>query len=103
MFQRRLDGLVDFVLNWSDYKLVFANLNGEFWVGLVKIHRLTSYNNIMLRVDLEDFEWNITYVEYNRFGVMSENYKYKLLLGSYSGDSIRYLSLCLLKNQLFKF
>lgn len=103
MFQRRLDGLVDFVLNWSDYKLVFANLNGEFWVGLVKIHRLTSYNNIMLRVDLEDFEWNITYVEYNRFGVMSENCKYKLLLGSYSGDSIRHLSLCLLKNQLFKF
>ncbi|XP_078356156.1 ficolin-1-like [Oculina patagonica] len=39
----------------------------------------------MLCVDLEDFEGNTACAEYNMFGVMSENDKYKLILGSYSG------------------
>ena len=86
MFQKRLDGSVDFYLNWSDYKHGFGNLSGEFWLGLDKIHRLTSDNNTMLRVDLEDFEGNTAFAEYNMFGVMSENFKYKLILGSYEGN-----------------
>jgi len=87
VFQKRLDGSVDFFLNWSDYKVGFGDLNGEFWLGLDKVHRLTSDNNSMLRVDLEDFEGNTAYAEYNKFGVMSENDKYKLKLGSYSGNA----------------
>ena len=88
VFQKRVDGSVDFFLNWSDYKVGFGDLNGEFWLGLDKIHRLTSDDNSMLRVDLEDFEGNTAYAEYNMFGVMSENDKYKLNLGAYSGDSL---------------
>ena len=76
-------------LIWSDYKHGFGNLNGEFWLGLDKIHRLTSDNNSMLHVDLEDFEENTRYAEYSMFGVMSENEKYKLILGSYSGNLIQ--------------
>ena len=88
VFQKRLNGSVDFYLNWSDYKVGFGDLNGEFWLGLDKIHRLTSDDNSMLRVDLEDFEGNTAYAEYNKFGVMSENDKYKLIIGSYTGDLI---------------
>ena len=84
-FRKRLDGSVDFYLYWSDYKHGFANLSGEFWLGNDTIHRLTSDNNKGLRVDLEDFEGNTAYVEYSMFGVMSENEKYKVILGSYSG------------------
>ena len=80
VFQMRLNGSVDFYLNWSDYKLGFGSLRSEFWLGLDKIHRLTSDDNNMLRVDLEDFEGNTVYAEYNTFGVMSENDKYKLIL-----------------------
>ena len=86
VFQKRLDGSVDFFLNWSDYKVGFGDLNGEFWLGLDKIHRLTSDDNSMLRVDLEDFEGNTAYAEYNKFGVMNENSKYKLIVDSYSGN-----------------
>ena len=86
VFQKRLDGSVDFYLNWSEYKHGFGNLRGEFWLGLDKIHRLTSDNNSMLRVVLEDFEGDTRYAEYSMFGVTSENYKYKLILGSYSGN-----------------
>ena len=93
VFQKRLDGSVDFFLDWSDYKVGFGDLNGEFWLGLDKIHRLTSDVNSMLRVDLEDFEGNTAYAEYNMFNIMSENDKYKLNLGIYSGDSLRFYSL----------
>ena len=94
VFQKRLHGSVDFFLNWSDYKVGFGDLCGEFWLGLDKIHRLTSdHNSIRPRVDLEDFEGNTAYAEYNRFGVMSEIDKYKLILGSYSGGSLRFYSL----------
>jgi len=92
VFQKRLDGSVEFFLNWSDYKVGFGDLNGEFWLGLDKIHRLTSDNDSILRVDLDDFEGNTAYAEYNKFGVMSENDKYKLILGSYSGNASDSLS-----------
>ena len=88
MFQKRLDGSVDFDRNWNDYRIGFGNLSGEFWLGLDKIHRLTSDSNSMLRVDLEDFERNSRYAEYNKFGVSGENDKYKLILGSYSGNLV---------------
>ena len=87
VFQKRLDGSVDFYCDWNDYKHGFGNLSGEFWLGLDNIHHLTSDNNkMLLRVDLEDFEGNTAYAEYDMFGVMSENDKYKLTCGSYSGD-----------------
>ena len=85
VFQRRVEGSVDFFLDWTDYKHGFGNLSGEFWLGLDKIHRLISDHNNVLRVDLEDFEGNTAYAEYNMFGVMSEENKYKLILGAYSG------------------
>ena len=93
VFQKRLNGSVDFYRAWSDYKVGFGDLNGEFWLGLDKIYRLTSNDNSTLRVDLEDFEGNTAYAEYNKFGVTSENDKYKLILGNYSGNSLRFYSL----------
>ena len=88
VFQKRLDGSVKFYLKWADYKSGFGDLNGEFWLGLDKIHRLTLDNNSMLRVDLEDFEGETRYAEYNLFGVTSEKDKYRLILGDYSGNAI---------------
>ena len=85
VFQKRLDGSVDFYLNWSDYKHGFGDLSGEFWLGLENVYRLTSDDNNTMRVDLEDFEGNTSYAEYDMFGVMSESDKHKLILGSYSG------------------
>ena len=85
MFQKRLDGSVDFYRGWAEYKRGFGNLTGEFWLGLDKIHRLTSSRNYKLRVDLEDFSANTYYAEYDLFEVASEREKYKLSVGSYSG------------------
>ena len=84
VFQKRLDGSVDFYRGWDDYKRGFGNLNGEFWLGLDKITRLTKQRS-RLRVDLEDTTGKTAYAEYDYFGVTSEKSKYKLSLGTYSG------------------
>ena len=81
VFQKRLDGSVDFYRGWADYKAGFGNLSGEFWLGLEKIDRLTKERS-KVRVDLEDFDRNTAY---SSFGVGDEGSKYKLSLGSYSG------------------
>ena len=93
MFQRRLNGSVDFYLDWAAYKNGFGNLNGEFWLGNDNLHRLTAADNVTLRVDLEDFDGNIRYAEYTTFKVADEGDKYRLLIGGYSGkagDSLAY-------------
>ena len=63
----------------------FGELDGEFWLGLEKINRLTRFKRNRLRIDLGDIEGNTKYAEYSYFAVTSERTKYKLSLGSYSG------------------
>jgi len=85
VFQKRLDGSLDFYRGWDEYKRGFGNLSGEFWLGLDNIHRLTSSGMYKLRVDLEDFAGNSYYAEYGLFKVGTEEQKYKLSVGDYSG------------------
>ena len=85
VFQKRLDGSVNFYRGWADYKRGFGNLNGEFWLGLDKLHRLTKSKN-RLRVDLEDTAGKTVYAEYSMFAVTSERAKYQLSLGTYTGN-----------------
>ena len=84
VFQKRLDGSVDFDRVWKDYKQGFGNLSGEFWLGLDKVHRLTEQQS-KLRVELEDFNGQTAYAEYDLFGVADEGNKYRLTLGTYAG------------------
>ena len=93
MFQKRLDGSVDFNRDWAEYKRGFGNLSGEFWLGLDKIHRLTSNESYKLRVDLEGFAGNTSYAEYDLFKIASEGEKYVLSVGSYSGLISHHFSL----------
>ncbi|KAM7444297.1 cell surface pattern recognition receptor signaling pathway [Porites harrisoni] len=87
VFQRRLDGSVDFLLDWEFYKNGFGDLSGEFWLGNDNLHRLTTNADVILRIDLEDFDGNITYAEYSTFKVADEVDKYRILLGGYNGTA----------------
>ena len=71
IFQRRQDGSVDFYRNWTDYEYGFGNLNGEFWLGLSKIRRLTKKQSNSLRVDLGDFRKKHMQPVYTTFGVVT--------------------------------
>ncbi|KFB48727.1 AGAP012000-PA-like protein [Anopheles sinensis] len=93
VFQRRIDGSVDFYRNWTMYKHGFGDINGEHWLGLEKLHAMTKLGRYELFVLLEDFEGNSTYALYDEFKIGSEEEKYKLTVGKYSGtagDSLDY-------------
>ena len=88
VFQRRMDGSIDFYRNWVDYEEGFGDLNGEFWLGLSKIHRLTQDGtDYTLRVDLEDFENEIRYAKYSTFNIGDSTTDYPITVGGYSGDA----------------
>lgn len=114
-FQRRMDGSVDFFLDWASYKKGFGNLRGEFWLGNDNLHRLTASANMVLRFDMEDYEGERRYAEYTTFSVANESDNYRLTIDGYQGTaedslastskSIRYaisisLSLQCITNQL---
>ena len=87
VFQKRLDGSVDFYRGWTDYKNGFGDLKGEFWLGLDKLNRLTVARRYRLHVDLQETNGNTAYAEYDYFAVSSEKSNYQLSLGTYdSGE-----------------
>ncbi|KAM6183351.1 ficolin-1-like [Erethizon dorsatum] len=92
VFQRRLDGSVDFFRDWAAYKRGFGSQLGEFWLGNDNIHALTAQESSELRVDLVDFEDNHSFAKYSSFRVAGEAEKYKLVLGVFvegsAGDSL---------------
>ena len=66
-----------------------ADLKGEFWLGLDKMHRLTKEGKNRLRVDLEDIKGNTDYAEYDMIAVARERAKYQLSLGTCIGERIK--------------
>ena len=93
IFQRRMDGSVNFYRNWADYAKGFGDLNGEFWLGLNKINRLTAKSSNFLHVELEDFEGNRRHAYYHTFQVGNAITKYTLTVIGYkgnAGDSLSY-------------
>ncbi|XP_045230164.2 ficolin-2 isoform X4 [Macaca fascicularis] len=92
VFQRRVDGSVDFYRDWAAYKQGFGSRLGEFWLGNDNIHALTAQGTSELRVDLVDFEDNHQFAKYRSFKVADEKEKYNLVLGAFAegsaGDSL---------------
>ena len=93
MFQRRRSGQEDFNVNWDDYKNGFGDLKWEFWLGLEKIHCLTTATcRAELRVDLGDDKGKEAYAIYDYFALESVKTNYTLHFGAYNGtagDSLR--------------
>ena len=96
VFQRRMDGSENFTRGWTDYVLGFGSVWGEQWLGLEKIHCLTTRTaRTEMRIDMADFRGDKKYAYYNFFMVGNAASKYKLQVAGYSGtagDSIRYSS-----------
>ena len=87
VFQRRLDGSVDFYLGWESYKNGFGNLSGEFLLGNDNLHRLIVADDVILKVDMEDLKGILAYAEYTTFKVADEGAKYQLSIGGYRGTA----------------
>ena len=94
VIQRRSDGLVNFRRNWADYDAGFGYLAAEHWLGLNKMHCLTTQRpTASLRVDMSDFDGNTKHALYRFFNVDKPSNKYRLSVGGYTGtagDSLNY-------------
>ena len=87
IIQRRMNGKVDFFRNWMDYKHGFGNLEGEFWLGNDKIHRLTKQKDMKIRFDLEDVAGAKAFAEYGTFYIDGEEKQYTVHVESYTGTA----------------
>ncbi|KAL3062052.1 hypothetical protein OYC64_010050 [Pagothenia borchgrevinki] len=94
VFQRRMDGSVNFYRPWYDYKTGFGNAAGECWLGLDTLSHLTLRKNYELLVDMEDFDGNKVFARYSSFSVHSESYGFTLHVSGFTdggaGDSLSY-------------
>ncbi|RXN38982.1 angiopoietin-related 4-like protein [Labeo rohita] len=86
VIQRRQDGSVDFDQLWQAYQTGFGSLNGEFWLGLEKIHSVSKGGNHILKVQFSDWMDEVQSINYP-FRLNGEESNYSLrILGSPAGN-----------------
>ncbi|KAK2820171.1 hypothetical protein Q5P01_023130 [Channa striata] len=92
VFQRRMDGTVNFYRPWNHYKMGFGNADGEYWLGLENLFHLTLRKRYELLVDMGDFSGNKAFARYTSFSIDPETYGYRLHVSGFinggAGDSL---------------
>ncbi|KAI4460014.1 fibrinogen/tenascin/angiopoeitin [Holotrichia oblita] len=84
--------LQNFSLPWVEYKFGFGGLNKDFWMGNEFLYDFSNKKSLKLRVELEDFDGNMVWAQYDYFKVASERENYKLFVGGYIGNASDSLS-----------
>ncbi|XP_050093826.1 ficolin-3-like [Anopheles aquasalis] len=90
--QHRFDGSVDFYRNWTEYREGFGEVDKEFWLGLEKIHQITTARPHEIIIEMKDFSGVHKFARYDAFKLSGENDQYRLTLGKYrgtAGDSMK--------------
>ncbi|XP_050072695.1 angiopoietin-4-like [Anopheles maculipalpis] len=89
VIQNRLDGSIDFYRGYSDYRSGFGEYDGgDYWLGLDRIHNITTSGDYELLILLEDFEKNVATARYDNFEIGSGNDFYPIIkLDGYSGTA----------------
>ncbi|XP_067431993.1 microfibril-associated glycoprotein 4-like [Thunnus thynnus] len=92
VFQRRMDGSLNFYRPWDHYKKGFGSAAGEYWLGLESLFHLTLRKKYELLVDMEDFSGNKVFARYSSFSIDPESDGYKLHVSGFTdggaGDSL---------------
>ncbi|KAM8715985.1 hypothetical protein ACLKA7_002946 [Drosophila subpalustris] len=88
VIQRRTNDNLDFNRGWKEYENGFGNISGSFFIGLKKLHNLTSMMPHELYIHLESLSGEIRYANYNHFEIGNGSTNYKLIsLGLYNGTA----------------
>ncbi|KAJ8408326.1 hypothetical protein AAFF_G00257400 [Aldrovandia affinis] len=83
VIQKRHDGSLDFDQVWQAYQNGFGNLDGEFWLGLEKIHSLSRQGENILLVEISDWKDESRTMRYRfRLGGAESDYALHLQDGS---------------------
>ncbi|XP_019631267.1 PREDICTED: tyrosine-protein phosphatase Lar-like isoform X1 [Branchiostoma belcheri] len=88
VIQKRETGTPSFDKQWSQYTDGFGSIHTEdFWLGLDRIHQLTSQKAYKLAVKLEDWNGTVAEVQYSQFSVGGYDSSYTLQIGGYTGTT----------------
>ncbi|KAH3876310.1 ficolin-1-like [Dreissena polymorpha] len=91
VFQRRVNGSVDFYQVFSSYEHGFGSVRGEFWLGLKYIYAMTFNVQSELRIDLMAADGTMAYEVFPNFN-LSASPSYTLHADSghgTAGDSLQ--------------
>ncbi|XP_078574737.1 receptor-type tyrosine-protein phosphatase S-like isoform X4 [Branchiostoma floridae x Branchiostoma japonicum] len=88
VIQKRDSGIPVFDKTWYEYVAGFGSVYTEdFWLGLDRIHQLTSQKAYKLALILEDWTNTVAHAEYSQFAVGDAASKYTLQIGGYAGTT----------------
>ncbi|XP_023037476.2 microfibril-associated glycoprotein 4-like [Drosophila willistoni] len=86
VIHKRFDRSESFNRSWSDFSHGFGQLNGEFFIGLEQLHRITNSERYELRIQLENFDRTFDFASYNNFSIVNASNDYALeSLGDFLG------------------
>ena len=91
VIQRRVDDTVSFNRNKVAYEVGFGEFDGNFWLGLEKIKRLTDYNGetYELYIGVQSFETSneFGHAKYDSFSLDAASLNYKLHISGLDSSS----------------
>ncbi|XP_051861019.1 angiopoietin-related protein 7-like isoform X3 [Drosophila albomicans] len=94
VIQQRVGGNESFNRDWATYRKGFGSYKSDFFLGLEKIHRITSLQRFELYIHLVAVNGSVFYAGYDDFKISDEDHGYALSLGKFSEtiikDSMRY-------------
>ncbi|KAI8481389.1 microfibril-associated glycoprotein 4-like [Branchiostoma floridae x Branchiostoma belcheri] len=88
VIQNRFDGSLNFYRRLWDYRDGFGDIEGEHWLGLKVLHKLTGGDtNYELRIEMQDWDGNTAWAKYDTFKIAGEREKYRLTVSGYQGNA----------------
>ncbi|XP_051860813.1 fibrinogen-like protein 1 [Drosophila albomicans] len=85
VIQQRVGGNESFNRDWATYRKGFGSYRNDFFLGLEKIHRITSLQRHELYIHLVALNGIIYNARYDDFKISDEDSGYKLSLGKFNG------------------
>ncbi|XP_062135338.1 fibrinogen-like protein 1 isoform X4 [Drosophila sulfurigaster albostrigata] len=85
VIQQRVGGNESFNKNWASYRKGFGSYKSDFFLGLEKIHRITSLQRHELYIHLVALNGSTYNARYDDFKISDEHSGYKLSLGKFDG------------------
>ena len=90
ILRQRFDDTLSFKRDWMDFKNGFSDErepNGNFWIGLEKMHQLTTNERYRLRFLNFAIDGQWRQADYDNITIDSEKNRYQWHFGEYSGDA----------------
>ncbi|XP_038122460.1 uncharacterized protein LOC6046429 [Culex quinquefasciatus] len=80
VLQQRINGTENFNRNWNDYKHGFGTVgkSTEFWLGLERMHQITSRKPFEMLIEVKNEEGQHGYATFSKFKVADESDGYRL-------------------------